>query len=733
MKYYIYGKNVNLLIMSFVFIYLSLFSGMDLLGCEHTICLTDKYSDGWQWNGDQNSVTVYVNGSAVGTYTMNDGEGPGPKCFTFEASSGDEITTSFDHNDNYGSENGYSITDGGGNEIVTRGDGMSIPADVSSGDGVGGYCNCPANEHDESGSCVPDSKKVDCNPITVPDPNGEMITDQVDISWSAGSGWSNPADCDWECKAGFQRHGDVCYPDQKEVPCNSVATPELAENIVTNVTVSYKGAGEYDAPPDCAVQCVSGAHMDGGSCVCDTDFHKEGNSCEGNSKKAPCSDVAPANATSNVVDVDLNWNEGTSSWETPPDCTWNCHFGYYGDGTHCDDTQCGDSIVAGAEECDGDANCKADCTFNFYCGDGIVNGMEECDEGKETLNDGSGAVKCRDIDSKYLKGYVGCGSDCKYLSDPDSVCEYCGNGEIENTEGCDGGSKACSVLAVENSMYSDFISGTANCNDNCNWNISDCILGKVKRDQVIAVRDFKFNTGTKEDISNIRGNIVDTTSYMFVDNDVHTHIKKMIDSSDNGTGKTGGWFFNLPANTMLIGSPVYYKSKFGDSRIYFVTYTKAKVEKHLSETCDDVSSPPEPGWAYLWEVNALNSEPFQEHLGFKQDRILAYLGRGIPSPPQIVLDEKNGRNTLVFSKLPCFDENCKDPIGIPVGSSDNKPLHDKRASGELEQDGERDPCKKDTITGKIDNEKSPYIEVNLEPCDDDGKGDTPQILWWKVQ
>ena len=84
---------------------------------------------------------------------------------------------------------------------------------------------------------------------------------------------------------------------------------------------------------------------------------------------------------------------------------------------------CGDSVIAGTEECDdGPANsdetyggCTTECKFGPFCGDGEVNGEEECDDGRNTT-----------------VGYnvSGCGPGCR-------LPPRCGDGVVQVGEECD--------------------------------------------------------------------------------------------------------------------------------------------------------------------------------------------------------------------------------------------------------------------------------------------------------
>jgi len=49
---------------------------------------------------------------------------------------------------------------------------------------------------------------------------------------------------------------------------------------------------------------------------------------------------------------------------------------------------CGNGITEGSEQCDGGANCAADCLLLPFCGDGFVANAEQCDDGATSNGDG---------------------------------------------------------------------------------------------------------------------------------------------------------------------------------------------------------------------------------------------------------------------------------------------------------------------------------------------------------
>lgn len=114
---------------------------------------------------------------------------------------------------------------------------------------------------------------------------------------------------------------------------------------------------------------------------------------------------------------------------------------------------CGDGIVEGPEECDGEVfgitceelgwplgevRCSDRCELDFTecasaCGDGLVTRGEDCDGAP--LGPGGEPLSCEDVLGFGAEGEVGC-FDCELDL---SSCSQCGNGLLEPGEACDEG------------------------------------------------------------------------------------------------------------------------------------------------------------------------------------------------------------------------------------------------------------------------------------------------------
>lgn len=173
-------------------------------------------------------------------------------------------------------------------------------------------------------------------------------------------------------------------------------------------------------------------------------------------------------------------------------CDSSCKF----DTTLCEGGRCGDSEINTGEQCDGDnlngescthmgyyngtlicdENCRFDissCEAAGICGDEIIQDTE----GEECDGDNLGtAVTCQDVNPQYYDSQnIVCSSNCAYDV---SVCEYCGDGIIQATEGeeCDGTN--LNALICEDIGFN--LGGEITCtsttcgydSSRCNWGIT---------------------------------------------------------------------------------------------------------------------------------------------------------------------------------------------------------------------------------------------------------------------
>lgn len=161
---------------------------------------------------------------------------------------------------------------------------------------------------------------------------------------------------------------------------------------------------------------------------------------------------------------------------------------------------CGNGVVEGQEQCDGNSlnpnqnptcegrgfaggtlGCREDCTFNYtnctaaVCGNGFVEGSEVCD---------GGSVSCSSLGA--ASGTATCKADCTgYDTSSCSGLGSCGNGRIEtDTNGfayefCDGATFHQFPGFAATELCSTWSHGTGNvtCNADCSLNFSACSAG----------------------------------------------------------------------------------------------------------------------------------------------------------------------------------------------------------------------------------------------------------------
>ncbi|HSW60083.1 MAG TPA: hypothetical protein VLJ60_04755, partial [bacterium] len=237
-------------------------------------------------------------------------------------------------------------------------------------------CACVATYHLEEAACVSNTKNVDCTDNAPENATSTIVP--VEVTWN-GTIWSTPVDCVWDCDVTFHTEDNTtCVSDTQQVICDSDGvTAPVNGHVVDDayVTVTWGGAN-WSAPAKCAWACNATYHTeDNTTCVSDT-------------KQVDCTDVAPANATSTIVPVEVTWS-GTI-WSTPVDCVWDCDVTFHSEnGTTCvSDTKqvdCTDDAPANATSTivpvevtwngsvwSAPADCDWDCDDNF-----VINGTAD--------------------------------------------------------------------------------------------------------------------------------------------------------------------------------------------------------------------------------------------------------------------------------------------------------------------------------------------------------------------
>ncbi|MBN2695564.1 hypothetical protein JXR93_12960 [bacterium] len=80
--------------------------------------------------------------------------------------------------------------------------------------------------------------------------------------------------------------------------------------------------------PNCG-ECPENSYCDTSlevpTCVCNQSFHFEDGICLSNTKTVSCLDTPPLNATSEIIDVEIIWDENDSQWQSPAICDWSCN------------------------------------------------------------------------------------------------------------------------------------------------------------------------------------------------------------------------------------------------------------------------------------------------------------------------------------------------------------------------------------------------------------------------
>ena len=148
--------------------------------------------------------------------------------------------------------------------------------------------------------------------------NASSTVVDVTIHYTTAGGWEEPAECAWACNDDYDLFADGCI-NEKLVPCVNVA-PANATSTVVDVVVNYTTADGWEDPAACAWACNEDYDLVEGACI--------------NQQVVPCTNVAPANATSMIGNVTIHYTTA-DGWEDPAECAWACNDGYHRDGDGC--------------------------------------------------------------------------------------------------------------------------------------------------------------------------------------------------------------------------------------------------------------------------------------------------------------------------------------------------------------------------------------------------------------
>ena len=198
---------------------------------------------------------------------------------------------------------------------------------------------------------------------------------------------------------------------------------------------------------------------------------------------------------SSLCELDSD-NDGFTNGEEfgDPDCEWQLGDALPNfDATRPGDSTdfpivCGDGGADGDEECDQDdlngntcesegfdggvLSCNEDCTLRTTecttdpeeCGNGVLEGDEECDG--EDLNDAT----CES--EGFAGGELGCNEDCSFdIGECTIIIEGCGDGEVDDGEDCDGENLDGATCESEG-----FAGGELGCNEDCSFDIGQCTV-----------------------------------------------------------------------------------------------------------------------------------------------------------------------------------------------------------------------------------------------------------------
>lgn len=150
---------------------------------------------------------------------------------------------------------------------------------------------------------------VACTDITPPD-NAHQVDGTVTITYTDADGWTDAAECDWECDADFDLVNGNCI-DQQFVACGAIVAPDNAHQVIAAVEVTYTDEDGWSEAPLCTWECDEDFDLDAETCI--------------NQQTVDCTDIAPPENASQVEgSVDITYSDA-DGWTEPTDCAWECN------------------------------------------------------------------------------------------------------------------------------------------------------------------------------------------------------------------------------------------------------------------------------------------------------------------------------------------------------------------------------------------------------------------------
>ncbi|HPS30657.1 MAG TPA: MopE-related protein, partial [bacterium] len=354
-------------------------------------------------------------------------------------------------------------------------------------------------------------KEVYCLDNTVKPAHSSDVKVLEMIYYSENGVWTVPSVCEWACNEGYENvngqcvgssnvcdgitcsgHGTcvdqngapACQCDSnytndgvilqcinsKQVNCADNAPANATSNIVP-VTVTYTTAGGWTSPSNCEWNCNNNYILENGSCI--------------NTKQVNCADNAPANATSNIVQVTVTYTT-SGGWTTPSTCAWNCNTNYISENgltcIHSKQVNCIENTPENATSAitlvtitysstggwSTPASCSWSCISGYHNESGtcVVN---ECEpENSQTENCGlnNRGSKTRTCQNYYWSAWSSC-------NDPD-VCVDGMKMACSNT--CFSGNQTCAAGQWD---ICDAESVSSNYNQPCQIGIGACLRSGV--------------------------------------------------------------------------------------------------------------------------------------------------------------------------------------------------------------------------------------------------------------
>jgi len=188
---------------------------------------------------------------------------------------------------------------------------------------------CNENYTKVSGSCVADTRRVDCT--NIPDNahgigiNSDGKFEQV---WDGDSWEPETFECAWECSENYTRNENECAPNTRRIPCTNTL-PEHSHYAGMNADGMFEQVWDGDSWEPETFECAW---------ECSENYTRNDTECAPDTRRIPCTNTLPEHSHYAGMNADGMFEQvwDGDSWKPETfECQWTCNENYTRENNEC--------------------------------------------------------------------------------------------------------------------------------------------------------------------------------------------------------------------------------------------------------------------------------------------------------------------------------------------------------------------------------------------------------------